>query len=388
MKNVARISLMFLLTANLTSHAQTTVINYDESADGDLSCAAEPFFILGEGSNTFVGTEGGLSGGPIDFDCVNFTIPPGHQLDAVTFRFTSIVDSTDSQSVLGRDNWLQTKDYVVLSGATFSAIDPTRYLLNAFDGFDPYSLFVAVLPLGEGNYRYQNGGLFVPGLYTYEIQLSVSANAGVKRWEVDVELTNGGVITGTYGFDASTGIFSDVMVSATGGAFPATSASLTDVIFDWSNGIWIDLIPSVNDLTGIEDVFLVLESPMTDLGGVINVTQIERYLCTNADCTTFDFLSVNSSFVGEATVTSIPKPSELLEELGTAVTDEGPGSSFADKISLAQAYLDVPDEESACLMMNAFLNQVRAQRGKKLTEEQADQFTSDAEAIIAAIGCD
>ena len=175
MKIVARISSIFLLATNFASYAQTNVINYDESADGDLSCASEPFFILGEGTNTFVGTEGGLSGGSNDFDCVNFTIPSGHQLDAVTFRFTSIVDSTDSQSILGRDNWLRTEDFVVLSGATFSTIDPTRYLLNAFDGFDPYSLFVAVLPLSEGNYRYQNGGLFVPGLYTYEIQLSVSA---------------------------------------------------------------------------------------------------------------------------------------------------------------------------------------------------------------------
>jgi hypothetical protein len=55
---------------------------------------------------------------------------------------------------------------------------------------------------------------------------------------------------------------------------------------------------------------------------------------------------------------------------------------------LAAAYLEVPDELSACLMLGDFLNQVRAQRGKKLTEEQADTFTSDAEDIIAAIGCD
>jgi hypothetical protein len=77
-----------------------------------------------------------------------------------------------------------------------------------------------------------------------------------------------------------------------------------------------------------------------------------------------------------------------LEELVTVVTSEGPGSSFADKIMLAQTYLSVLDEESACLMLGDFLNQVRAQRGKKLTEEQADQFSSDAAAIIAAIDCD
>jgi hypothetical protein len=81
-------------------------------------------------------------------------------------------------------------------------------------------------------------------------------------------------------------------------------------------------------------------------------------------------------------------PAELLEELEILATGEGPGNSLADKIMLAAAYLEVPDEQSACLMLGDFLNQVRAQRGKKLTEEQADMFTSDAEDIIAAIGCD
>jgi len=81
-------------------------------------------------------------------------------------------------------------------------------------------------------------------------------------------------------------------------------------------------------------------------------------------------------------------PELLLEQLETTVTGIGSGNSFANKIMLAQAYLAVPDEESACLVLGGFLNQVQAQRGKKLTDEQADQFTADAEAIIAAIGCD
>ena len=81
-------------------------------------------------------------------------------------------------------------------------------------------------------------------------------------------------------------------------------------------------------------------------------------------------------------------PVVLLEQLETTVTGAGPGNSLANKIMLAQTYLDVPDEESACLILGDFLNQVRAQRGKKLTEEQADAFTADATAIIAAIGCD
>ena len=90
----------------------------------------------------------------------------------------------------------------------------------------------------------------------------------------------------------------------------------------------------------------------------------------------------------ELTNLSIPDAGILLEELGAAVTGIGPGNSLADKIMLAQTYLAVPDVQSACAVLNAFLNQVRAQRGKKLTDEQANQFTADAEAIIAAIGCD
>ena len=76
-----------------------------------------------------------------------------------------------------------------------------------------------------------------------------------------------------------------------------------------------------------------------------------------------------------------------MEELGTVVRGVGPGKSLADKIELAQAYLAVPDVQSTCEVLNAFLNQVRAQRGKKLTSELADELTEDALVITDAIGC-
>jgi hypothetical protein len=82
-----------------------------------------------------------------------------------------------------------------------------------------------------------------------------------------------------------------------------------------------------------------------------------------------------------------PTPEILLEQLGTAVIGVGPGNSLADKIMLAQTYLAVPDVQSTCAILSDFLNQVRAQRGKKLTIENADQLTADAQAIMDAIGC-
>jgi hypothetical protein len=77
----------------------------------------------------------------------------------------------------------------------------------------------------------------------------------------------------------------------------------------------------------------------------------------------------------------------LLAEVASLVDGAGPGKSLSNKIMLAQTYLAVPDVESACLIMTGFINQVRAQRGKKLTVDVADELTADAETIQVAIGC-
>ena len=95
-----------------------------------------------------------------------------------------------------------------------------------------------------------------------------------------------------------------------------------------------------------------------------------------------------TSFYIESLHIGLVSPADMLDELLETSSGQGPGDSLSNKIILAQTYLEVPDEESACLMLGDFLNQVRAQRGKKLTEEQADQFSADAVAIMDAIGCD
>lgn len=77
----------------------------------------------------------------------------------------------------------------------------------------------------------------------------------------------------------------------------------------------------------------------------------------------------------------------LLQQLLSDVAGVGPGTSLADKITLAQTYYAVPDIQATCAMLTGFINEVRAQRGKKLTPEVADELTADAQAIMAAIGC-
>ena len=58
---------------------------------------------------------------------------------------------------------------------------------------------------------------------------------------------------------------------------------------------------------------------------------------------------------------------EQLDDLLTAVTGVGPGSSLADKVQLIQSYVGAGDAVDACALLGAFGNEVNAQAGKKLS---------------------
>ena len=78
----------------------------------------------------------------------------------------------------------------------------------------------------------------------------------------------------------------------------------------------------------------------------------------------------------------------LFQQLLADVTGVGPGKSLANKVIRAQTHYAPPDIQASCGVLGAFTNEVRAQAGKKLTEAEAADFTSDANAIKEAIGCD
>jgi hypothetical protein len=77
-----------------------------------------------------------------------------------------------------------------------------------------------------------------------------------------------------------------------------------------------------------------------------------------------------------------------LQQLLGEVTGVGPGKSLASKIALAQAYYDVPDVQATCAVLADFVNEVRAQSGKRLGTQSADKLTADAGAIMNSLGCD
>lgn len=226
-----------------------------------------------------------------------------------------------------------------------------------------------------------------PITFSFDIPLLDGDLAGATSF-IDVTVDNGGnVFTNqSYLNTEITGL--DVLVGA-------LSAS-----FDFGDITYIEnaVVYITTDILGIPTLNLLanIDSAVVFQDGLGNAGQLGTFSDTgnlnSPHFVSFENFTIvganNTRFAIQGTITNVSEPSELLEELGTAVTGVGPGKSLANKIELAQTYLAVPDVQSTCAVLNAFLNQVRAQRGKKLTDEVADQLTEDTLTIMDAIGCD
>ena len=96
--------------------------------------------------------------------------------------------------------------------------------------------------------------------------------------------------------------------------------------------------------------------------------------------------STSHAFLAEGLYQSLV--STRLQNLLSDVAGVGPGKSLARKVTRAKAHFAAFDIDATCDVLGGFKNQVRAQAGKKLTLAQASAFTSDADAVTDAIGCD
>jgi probable HAF family extracellular repeat protein len=85
--------------------------------------------------------------------------------------------------------------------------------------------------------------------------------------------------------------------------------------------------------------------------------------------------------------TQAKSAAQLLADLGTAVQGVGPGTSLADKVKAAQTALAKNDIPGTCSILNAFINQVKAQRGKSILPAKADVLIADAQAIEKLLVC-
>ena len=77
----------------------------------------------------------------------------------------------------------------------------------------------------------------------------------------------------------------------------------------------------------------------------------------------------------------------MLAALGSAVNGVGPGTSLADKVAQALAYLNGGDVPNTCSTLTAFINEMQSQSGKTIPTAQATTLIASAQRIRAVLGC-
>jgi hypothetical protein len=132
-----------------------------------------------------------------------------------------------------------------------------------------------------------------------------------------------------------------------------------------------------------------------------NVTDHSIELTGLAPGTTYQFrVSNRHAFDGDSlaaktgsftTLPSTPQVVQAIDDLRERVASyglqRGPARSLDAKLEAALAAWETGDTAAACGALSAFLNEVRAQAGHKLTDAQAQQLTAAANDIRALIGC-
>jgi uncharacterized delta-60 repeat protein len=107
---------------------------------------------------------------------------------------------------------------------------------------------------------------------------------------------------------------------------------------------------------------------------------------TMVACTVTDSDDANSPVSATFTV-HVKGAAEQLSDLHTAVQGVGPGTSLADKAQEAQASLAAGTLADTCGTLGAFIREVQAQAGKKISDAQAVQLVATATRIQAVLGC-
>jgi predicted outer membrane repeat protein len=147
----------------------------------------------------------------------------------------------------------------------------------------------------------------------------------------------------------------------------------------------------VVDATGPEGAAVAFEASATDdVDGTVPVT------CAPPSGSTFPIGDTTVTCVasdpagneGSASFTvHVRDAGEQLERLIVLATGLGPGTSLFDKLQAAEIALDGGDVEGACERLSAFVREVEALSGKKLTPLQATQLIAAANRIRAVLDC-
>jgi hypothetical protein len=96
--------------------------------------------------------------------------------------------------------------------------------------------------------------------------------------------------------------------------------------------------------------------------------------------------SVSLTFSAGEFPTPAEQISDLIEFIEGAGIDEGVENALIAGLEAALASVNAGDVETAEDQLNAFINKVEAVRGKKISNELADELISAAEGILASLG--
>jgi hypothetical protein len=106
---------------------------------------------------------------------------------------------------------------------------------------------------------------------------------------------------------------------------------------------------------------------------------------TTVTCSASEPNDTNSPVSTSFNVTVVGAAGQL-QALAAAVAGVGPGKSLAAKVAAAQADVAAGNTAGAKGVLNAFINEVKAQAGKKIPAAQAAQLIAAAQQIIAVLG--
>jgi len=147
---------------------------------------------------------------------------------------------------------------------------------------------------------------------------SLASADGIPWVLSGVTFNDGGTASGSFVYDAVTNTYSAINVTTAGGTLAgATYTSLSDIAGSSSTGFLFGPNNS-SDLTGASFLMWLFDAPLTNSGGIVQVSlpppvdSIEA-ICTSSDCSTFSQRSITGGeVVGTAVATPEPATFSLV----------------------------------------------------------------------------
>ena len=202
------------------------------------------------------------------------------------------------------------------------------------------------------------------------------ANAAPVVWTLDgVTRSDGGVVSGSFTYDAATGAYTAINITSVAGisSVPGQvygeNEGSSDATFLYSFGA-----PIPADLTNENGIFLDFPAPLTDAGGTLTLTvSSSEFVCSNLTCTgtigppltlsgqvttdaTYPILVAVTGLVPSSPPGDASNSIVLLNNGGDAITVVDNGTaSFPAQLATGASYdvtIDFPPDNQTCTVTN------------------------------------